>query len=232
MPNELIWILFALVNFSLLLIFYRLFGKTGLFVWIGMATVIANIQVLKTVELFGLTATLGNIIYGTAYLATDILNEKYSKEDAKKAVWLGFSALLAMTIMMQISLIFEPGESDFAQGALDTLFGLIPQIALGSMAAYIVSQYFDVWIYDKIRKLLPQTKYLWIRNNAGTMLSQLLDTIVFCSIAFYGQYPFDVWLEIFFTTYVIKFVVAIIDTPFMYIAKFMHKEDKKSTSAR
>lgn len=225
MSNELIWILFALVNFSLLLLFYRLFGKMGLFVWIGMATVVANIQVLKTVELFGLTATLGNIIYGTAYLATDILNEKYSKDDAKKAVWLGFSSLLAMTVMMQIALIFEPGESDFAQGALDTLFGLIPQIALGSMAAYIISQYFDVWIYDKIRKLLPQTKYLWIRNNVGTMLSQLLDTIVFCSIAFYGQYPLDIWLEIFFTTYVIKFIVAIIDTPFMYIAKFMHKKD-------
>lgn len=226
MSNELIWILFALINFSLLLIFYRLFGKMGLFVWIGMATVIANIQVLKTVELFGLTATLGNIIYGTAYLATDILNEKHSKDDAKKAVWLGFSSLLAMTIMMQIALQFQPGESDFAQGALETLFGLIPQIALGSMAAYIISQYFDVWIYDKIRKLLPQTKYLWIRNNVGTMLSQLLDTIVFCSIAFYGQYPFEVWLEIFITTYVIKFVVAIIDTPFMYIAKFMHRETK------
>ncbi|MFZ3579348.1 queuosine precursor transporter [Virgibacillus sp. DJP39] len=223
MSNELIWILFAIVNFSLLLVFYRLFGKMGLFVWIGMATVVANIQVLKTVELFGLTATLGNIIYGTAYLATDILNEKYSKDDAKKAVWLGFSTLIAMTVMMQIALVFEPGQSDFAQGSLETLFGLIPQIALGSMAAYIVSQYFDVWIYDKVRKLFPSTKYLWLRNNSSTMLSQLLDTIVFCGIAFYGQYPFDIWLEIFFTTYVIKFIVALIDTPFMYAAKFMHK---------
>lgn len=223
MSNEIIWILFALVNFSLLLVFYRLFGKMGLFVWIGMATVIANIQVLKTVELFGLTATLGNIIYGSAYLATDILNEKYSKDDAKKAVWLGFSTLLAMTVLMQIALVFNPAESDFAQGALETLFGLIPQIALGSMAAYIISQYFDVWIYDKFRKIFPSTKYLWIRNNGSTMLSQLLDTAVFCSIAFYGQYPFDIWVEIFITTYVIKFVVALIDTPFMYAAKYMKK---------
>lgn len=58
------------------------------------------------------------------------------------------------------------------------------------------------------------------------MISQLLDTIVFCSIAFYGQYPFDIWLEIFVTTYVIKLVVALIDTPFMYIAKYMHKGEK------
>ena len=204
MSNELLWILFALLNFSLLLLFYRLFGKMGLFVWIGMATVIANIQVLKTVELFGLTATLGNIIYGSAYLANDILNEKYSKNDAKKAVWLGFSTLLAMTVIMQVTLVFDPAESDFAQGALETLFGLIPQIALGSMVAYIVSQYFDVWVYDRLRKVFPSTKYLWLRNNGSTMFSQLLDTAVFCSIAFYGQYPLDIWIEIFITTYVIN----------------------------
>ncbi|WP_092493235.1 MULTISPECIES: queuosine precursor transporter [Virgibacillus] len=224
MPNEIIWILFALVNFSLLLLFYRLFGKMGLFAWIGMATVIANIQVLETIELFGLTATLGNIIYGTAYLATDILNEKYGKKDAKKAVWLGFSTLITMTIMMQIVLVFEPGADDIAHGSLATIFGMIPRIAAGSLAAYAISQYFDVWIYDKLRKLFPSDKNLWIRNNGSTVVSQLLDTAVFCTIAFYGEYPTSVWLEIFLTTYIIKFAVALIDTPFMYIAKNLHKK--------
>ncbi|WP_174613563.1 queuosine precursor transporter [Virgibacillus ihumii] len=224
MPNELIWILFALLNFSLLLLFYRMFGKMGLFVWVGMATVIANIQVLKTVELFGLTATLGNIIYGTAYLATDILNEKYGKEDAKKAVWMGFSTLIAMTVMMQISLVFNPAPDDVAHESLQMIFGMIPRVAAGSLAAYAVSQYFDVWIYDRLRKIFPADKFLWIRNNGSTMLSQLLDSAVFCSIAFLGQFPATIWLEIFLTTYIIKFVVALIDTPFMYIAKYMHKK--------
>ncbi|SFD76976.1 hypothetical protein SAMN05216238_10410 [Lentibacillus persicus] len=221
MPNEVIWLLFALVNFTLLLIFYRLFGRVGLFVWIGMATVIANIQVLKTVELFGLTATLGNILYGTAFLATDIINEKYGKEDAKKAVWLGFSTLVVMIILMQITLQFEPGPDDIAHGALSTLFEVIPKVALGSLAAYIVSQYFDVWIYNKLRKVFPSDNYLWLRNNGSTAISQLLDSAVFCGIAFFGEYPFSIWLEIFMTTYIIKFVVAIIDTPFMYMAKNM-----------
>lgn len=224
MPNELIWILFALLNFSFMLLFYRIFGKMGLFVWIGMATVVANIQVLETVELFGLTATLGNIIYGTAYLATDILNEKYGKEDARKAVWIGFSTLIAMTVMMQISLVFNPGPDDIAHGALETIFGMIPRVAAGSLAAYAVSQYFDVWIYDRLRKIFPADKFLWIRNNGSTVLSQLLDSAVFCSIAFLGQFPMTVWLEIFITTYIIKFVVAMIDTPFMYIAKGMSKK--------
>ncbi|SFA74543.1 hypothetical protein SAMN04488072_101358 [Lentibacillus halodurans] len=224
MPNELIWVLFALVNFTLLLIFYRIFGKMGLYVWIGMATVVANIQVLKTVELFGLTATLGNIIYGTAYLATDIMNEKYGKGDAKKAVWLGFSTLIAMIIMMQIALQFQPGPDDFAHEALTTLFEVIPQVALGSLAAYIVSQYFDVWVYNQFRKIFPSDKFLWLRNNGSTAISQLLDSAIFCSVAFFGEYPFSVWLEIFLTTYIIKFMVALMDTPFMYAAKHMHKK--------
>lgn len=219
MSNELLWITFALVNFSLLLILYRLFGKYGLFVWIGMATVVANIQVVKTVELFGLTATLGNIIYGTAFLATDILNEKYGKATAKKAVWLGFSALVIMTIMMQFALRFLPAESDIAQSAIETLFGIVPQIAIGSMLAYIVSQYFDVWLYAFLKRIFPNDNQLWIRNNGSTMISQLLDTAVFCGIAFYGLYPFGVWLEIFWTTYFIKFIVSALDTPFLYAAK-------------
>ncbi|APC48480.1 hypothetical protein BME96_09980 [Virgibacillus halodenitrificans] len=226
MTNEVIWLLFALVNFSLLLLFYKLFGKMGLFVWIGMATILANIQVLKTVELLGMTATLGNIMYGSAYLATDILNEKYGKQDAKKAVWLGFSTLITMTVIMQIALTFQPGTQDIAHNSLETIFGLIPRIALGSLAAYIVSQYFDVWIYDKVRKLLPSDKYLWVRNNGSTGISQLLDTAVFCTIAFYGSFPLNIWIEIFITTYIIKFLVALMDTPFMYIAKNMNKKDR------
>ncbi|WP_053219460.1 queuosine precursor transporter [Virgibacillus senegalensis] len=222
MQNELLWLVFAFLNFSMLMVVYRIFGKSGLFVWIGMSTVVANIQVVKTIELFGLTATLGNIIYGTAYLATDIINEKYGKKEAKKAVWMGFFTLIAMTVMMQAALLFKPGTEDIAQAAMETFFGLAPKIAAGSLAAYIISQYFDVWIYAQLKRIFPGTKYLWLRNNGSTMISQLLDSAVFCGIAFFGEYPFSVWMEIFFTTYIIKFIVAAIDTPFLYWAKRMH----------
>ncbi|MBM7552521.1 queuosine precursor transporter [Thalassobacillus pellis] len=219
MSNEWIWVLFALVNFSMLLIIYRIFGKPGLFVWIGMATVVANIQVLKTIELFGMTATLGNIIYGTIFLATDILNERYGKNEARKAVWMGFSTLIGMSIMMQIALTFTPASGDVAQKALSTLFGIVPQIAVGSLAAYIVSQYIDVWIYAMLKNRFNDHKWLWLRNNVSTMTSQLIDTAIFCSIAFYGVFPFHIWWEVFLTTYFIKFLVAAIDTPFLYAAR-------------
>lgn len=224
MFNELWWIGFALINFLIILMSYRFFGKTGVFVWIGISTVIANIQVIKTVELFGFMVTLGNVMYGTAFFATDILNENYGKKEAKKAVWIGFFSLLTMTVIMQMALRFQPHEFDIAQDALDTIFSLMPRIALGSLAAYLTSQFFDVWIYHILKKVFPKEKQLWIRNNGSTMISQLLDTLIFSAIAFLGVYELSVWFEIFYTTYFMKWLVAAMDTPFLYLAKRMKQK--------
>ncbi|MCJ1907429.1 queuosine precursor transporter [Planococcus ruber] len=227
MFNEFLGLGFAVVNFVLLLIMYKFFGKTGLFAWVAMSTVLANIQVTKTIEIIGLTATLGNSLYASTFLATDILNEKYGKKEAKKAVWLGFSSLLIMVIVMQLGLKFIPAESDIADGSLQTIFGLIPQIAIASMVAYLASQHLDVIIFSAIRKLFPKDSQLWIRINGSTLISQLFDTMIFTSIAFYGVFPFDVWIQIFLSTYILKFVVSVMSTPFGYIAKALKPIDEK-----
>ncbi|EIM06850.1 hypothetical protein A1A1_09901 [Planococcus antarcticus DSM 14505] len=227
MFNEFWGLGFALFNFVLLLIMYKFFGKTGLFAWVAISTVLANIQVTKTIEIIGLTATLGNSLYASTFLATDILNEKYGKKEAKKAVWLGFSSLLIMVLVMQFGIKFIPAESDFAQGSLETIFGLIPQIAIGSMVAYLISQHLDVVIFSALRRMFPKDSQFWIRNNGSTLISQLLDTLIFTSIAFWGVFPFDVWLQIFISTYVLKFIVSILDTPFGYLAKIIKPIDEK-----
>lgn len=227
MFNEFWGLGFALFNFVLLLIMYKFFGKTGLFAWVAISTVLANIQVTKTIEIIGLTATLGNSLYASTFLATDILNEKYGKKEAKKAVWLGFSSLLIMVLVMQFGIKFIPAESDFAQGSLETIFGLIPQIAIGSMVAYLASQHLDVIIFSALRRMFPKDSQFWIRNNGSTLISQLLDTLIFTSIAFWGVFPFDVWIQIFISTYVLKFIVSVLDTPFGYLAKIIKPIDEK-----
>jgi uncharacterized integral membrane protein (TIGR00697 family) len=225
--NEFWGLGFAVANFILLLIMYKFFGKTGLFAWVALSTVLANVQVTKTIEIIGLTATLGNSLYASTFLATDILNEKYGKKDAKKAVWLGFASLLIMIVVMQFGMKFIPAESDFANDSLNTIFGLIPQIAIASMLAYLASQHLDVYIFAAIRKVFPKDSQFWIRNNGSTLVSQLLDTMIFTSIAFYGVYPFDIWLQIFISTYVLKFIVSVLTTPFGYIAKAFKPIDEK-----
>lgn len=215
--NELLWFIFAIVNFIIILAVYKLFGKTGLFAWIAVGTVIANIQVTKTIELFGFTATLGNIMYGTLFLATDAINERYGLKDAKQSVYLGFFAMVAMVIIMQGALLFVPSDTDIADPALNTIFDLVPQIVLGSITAYIVSQLLDVHVFQRIKKRFGSPNTLYIRNIGSTLVSQLVDSAIFVPIAFIGVFDTPTLLSIFLTTYIIKVLVALLDTPFIYI---------------
>lgn len=213
---------FVAVNFALFLVCYRLFGKNGLYTWIGAATLLANIQVVKTIEIFGIVMTLGNTIYATIYLTTDLLNEKYGEKEARKAVWFGFFTMIMSLVIMQMVLHFKPAGDDFsqqAQGAMETLFGITPRIVLGSLCAYFVSQFLDVRIFSRLKVAYPNRSQLWIRNNGSTGLSQLVDTLIFSSIAFIGLYPWDVWWEIAITTYVLKFIISAASTPVIYWAR-------------
>jgi queuosine precursor transporter len=231
--NELLWASLIIFNFGVVLLAYRFFGKTGLYAWMGIAVILANIQVLKTVELFALVATLGNIIYGTTFLATDILSEVYGKASAKRAVFMGFFFMLSMTAIMWICLQFIPHASDFAQGSLETIFGVMPRVALGSLAAYLVSQLHDVWAFHFWKRLFSRPQHLWIRNNLSTMVSQLIDSIIFCTVALLGLYEMNVWFQILLTTYILKLIVAAADTPFVYIARkiyFKYYKDKDKTA--
>ena len=166
-----------------------------------------------------LTATLGNIVYATSFLVTDILSENYGKEEARKAVWVGFFAIVVMTLFMNIALLFTPDQSDFAQDSLSTIFSIMPRIAAGSLIAYLLSQRHDVWSYSFWRARFPEDRHIWIRNNLSTMVSQLIDSIVFVFIAFYGVFALSVLLDILLTTYILKWLVAVADTPFIYWSK-------------
>ncbi|AIG27011.1 VUT family protein [Brevibacillus laterosporus] len=211
---------FVLVNFVLFLLCYRFFGKVGLYAWIGFATVLANIQVVKIVELFGFAMTLGNTMYATIYLCSDLLNEKYGQEQAKKAVWFGFFTLIATTIIMQMALRFVPHPEELAkQDALAMIFGIMPRLVIASLTSYFISQFLDVRIYTFLKKICPKPNQLWIRNNGSTLISQFVDTVLFCTIAFLGVLPMDTWFDILLTTYLIKFVVSAASTPILYIAR-------------
>lgn len=217
--NEILWIVMLIANFAAILVVYRLFGTVGLFVWMPIATITANIQVLKTIEIFGLTATLGNIVYASSFLVTDIFSELHDKQKARLAVLSGFVAIIAVTGLTNLALVFEPAESDFVQESLEVVFGFLPRVAGASVAAYLVSQFHDVWAYALLRRLIPSRRFLWIRNNLSTMVSQLIDSVVFTALAFWGVFELSVFLEILLTTYVLKFVVAAADTPFLYLAR-------------
>ncbi|MGI6466553.1 MAG: queuosine precursor transporter [Sphaerochaetaceae bacterium] len=221
--NELYWLAMLIINFIAIMVAFRLWGKVGLFIWIPISVIVANIQVLKIVNLFGLEATLGNIVYATSFLATDILSEFYGKKEATKGVAIGFFALVVMSLMMNVALLFEPAATDFINPSLKAIFSLMPRVAFASLVAYLVSQFHDVISYQFYKKIRPGVKYLWLRNNFSTLVSQLLDTIIFTLIAFLGVYERGVLIQIVISTYLLKAVVALLDTPFIYLAHYWHK---------
>ena len=220
MLNEVLWIGSMVVSFLMVVISYRLFGKTGLYIWTATAVILANIQVMKTVRVFGLVTALGNVVYSSLFLVTDILNENYTEKDAQKAVWIGFFVLISTTILMQLTIQFIPDESDFLSQHITAIFSLLPRITFASLTAYLISQNHDVWFFAKLKKK-HKRRLLWLRNNSSTIISQLLDNIIFTLIAFAGVFSWVVIGQIFLTSMVMKIVVAVCDTPFVYWARKM-----------
>ncbi len=224
MTNELVFISFTIFLLGLSLVAFR-YGKTYIFILIAIYSLLMNIFVLKQFNLFGFVVTGGNALYGAMFLLTDILSEHYGKKEAFKAVLIGFLTSAVFVISTQVLLAFSANEFDFAQGPLNSLFSLAPRILFGSMLAYIISQSFDVWAFNKIKKI-TQGKFLWLRNNGSTLISQFIDTMIFTAVGltafsflpFEGVISADLFWSVAFATYVIKIMVALLDTPFLYLS--------------
>jgi len=226
MTNNYLWLILLFFNYFFIAVSFRLFKKNGMFAWIALSSILANIQVVKTIELFGFVTTLGNIMYGTSFLATDILSECYGEKDAHEGVKIGIFSILATTVIMQLCILFIPHESDITSKALHQIFSLLPRIAAASIVAYLISQTFDVWFYNYLKQRYQDK--LWLRNNLSTMVSQLIDNTIFTFLAFWGVFPVDVIWQIFVTTYMMKWLVALLDTPVIYWAARHYKNTADS----
>jgi uncharacterized integral membrane protein (TIGR00697 family) len=220
MPNELIFIITVLIYLGSVLGLYKLFGKNGLYAFAIFGTLLGNIAVCKNVDIFGVATTAGNVLYASTFLVTDILSEKYGKKDAAKAVLYSFSVMVLWLLGTQLILWFTPNENDYINESLKVVFGLVPRITIASLAGFIISQNLDVFLYHLIWSKTGNSKAkLWLRNNGSTLTSQLIDTVIFTTLAFWGVYPTNVFFSILITTYVFKAVVALLDTPFMYLSR-------------
>ncbi len=232
MPNELIFILTVLIYLGSVLGLYKLFGKNGLYAFAIFGTLLGNIAVCKNVDIFGAATTAGNVLYAATFLVTDILSEKYGKKEASKAVAYSFTIMLLWMLGTQLILWFTPNANDYINESLKVVFGLVPRITIASLIGFLCSQNLDVFLYHFIWSKTGGSKAkLWLRNNGSTLTSQLIDTVLFTFIAFWGVYPTQVFWSILITTYLFKALVALLDTPFMYWARRIHPLNEKETQA-
>lgn len=224
MNNELLLIVSLLVIYGGILLAYKWFGKTGLYCWTVFATITANIEVLIMIRAFGMEQTLGNILFASTFLVTDILSETAGKKDAAKAVNLGIVTSAFFILLSQSWLLYTPSKEDWARPAFETIFSNTPRLLLASLLVYAVSQRFDVWAYHKWwdftkKKFGDSRRFLWLRNNGSTLISQLLNTVLYTFGAFLGMYDMPVLISICLSSYAVFVATSLLDTPFVYMAR-------------
>tara|TARA_B100000575_G_scaffold279643_1_gene268235 strand:- start:281 stop:985 length:705 start_codon:yes stop_codon:yes gene_type:complete len=224
LSQESLWLLTVVYDLGLALLLYRFFGKYGLYVAVVLGIVLGNLQGGKVSELiiFGTVykVSMGAILYSGIYFATDVLNEKYGRAEANRAVMLGFVANIAVMVTLVLSVQFKPSEITGSalevHKAMLTLAYYSPAFVIGSLIAYLVSQTFDVWFFNKIKSFTGDSK-LWLRNNLSTICSQLLDTAIYqFTWVFATGMDWSTALALALTKYLFKVLIAAIDTIFIY----------------
>lgn len=222
--NELMLIVSVVLIYGFVLISYMFFGRAGLYCVSALANVFANIEVVILIKAFGMEQTLGNVLFAATFLATDILSECEGKAYANKAVYIGIFSSLFFLALSQCWLCFTPSGEDTSMPAIKQIFSQTPRIVASSLIVYAVSQFFDVWLYHKWwsfteKRFGDKKRFLWLRNNGSTLVSQFINVMLFTVLAFAGTYDFNTLLSIFAFGYVIFVVTSLLDTPVVYLAR-------------
>ena len=245
--TEVVWFIMLILCFFSILVFLRLFGYVGLYVYSAIAIIAANIQVLKQANFNFFSSinekiipfyepspiALGTILFASTFLCTDILSEYYGKEKARTNVLIGFCSFFLMTILMLVTIGIQPAEGEWVsmvQDSLAILFTPMTSIFVASMIAYLISQYFDIWFFNYL-KTISSNKLLWLRNNVSTAVSSLIDNTIFSIFAWIilNPNPFplsDVIMTFILGVYLLRVFIALLDTPFIYLAKYFIPEEK------
>lgn len=207
---------------------FYMFGKKGLITFSVLSTITANIEVLILVKAFGLDQTLGNVMFASSFLATDILSELYGKEEARKTVNIGIATSITFILFTQFWFLYTPASGDFVMEHLKVIFSTTPRMMTASLLVFAIAQKFDVWAYHKwwnftTRLCGDKRKYLWVRNNGSTLISQLINTILFTTFAFAGTYNISTLISIAVSSYIVFIFTSLADTPIVYLARFLYE---------
>lgn len=196
----------------------------GLAMAFSCLLIVANIMAVKLISVGTFVVPVAVIAYPFTFLLTDTISEVFGRRVATNVVWLGFAMNVLMVILIHVGKIIPPASFWEGQEAYNTLLGSVPRIVLASMIAYLASQHHDVFAFHFWRRL-TKGRFLWLRNNASTMVSQGIDTVLFISVAFAGTVPINILLNMMVGQYVIKLMIAVLDTPFCYaIVRFIRRK--------
>ena len=221
-------ILLFFVSGGALLLFLRLGGVLGLFCFLNLAYLAANIQVLHVAQ-FSFTSepvALGTILFSMTYLASDMMTEHYGAVYARRAVLISFLTQIAFVLFMTLTLLHPPlaqyHDNPLIHNAMRILFMPAPRIMVASLIAYGVSQLCDIWLFQRM-SFWTEGKLLWLRTFFSTSIAALIDNTVFSYLAWVllSSYPVNMY-QLFMTyilgTYLARVIIAGAGIPLMYLS--------------
>ena len=216
---------------------FNLNFKTNLFLGLFVASLVAaNLIGSKIARLGIIEFSVGVFAYPLTFLITDVIEEVHGREKTKEFVTIGFISMVFILLMTILAVILPYAPRSYVQAEqYSRVFGMSIRFFIASITAFILSQTHDIWAFN-FWKEKTKGKFLWLRNNLSTMISQLIDTVIFMFIALY-YLPFS-WVPATLNTspkfniaymfvliipyWTLKVVIALCDTPFIYLGvKFL-----------
>lgn len=185
---------------------------TALFVAVLL---ISNITSTKLTSFGFLTLDAGTILFPLTYIFGDILTEVYGYARARRVIWIGLLCNLLMAGIIIIVGMLPPSPDWPNQEAYNTILGLAPRIVLASIVAYFAGEFINSFLLAKL-KITTKGKYLWSRTIGSTLIGQMLDTVIFIAIAFWGLLPTEVLISLVISNYIFKVAMEVLFTPVTY----------------
>ncbi|MBW2974574.1 queuosine precursor transporter [Candidatus Woesearchaeota archaeon] len=209
--------------------------KTNLLLGLFVAALIAgNLIGTKITKFWIIEVSVGIFAYPLTFLITDAVQEVYGKEKANQFVWVGFICLLFILMVTAFAVWLPFAPRSFVKENYTQVFGSTLRIFVASIIAFMASQFHDVWAFN-FWKQQTKGRFLWLRNNASTIVSQFIDTVMFMFIAFYGLTPKHnaaYMFTLIIPYYLLKIVIALADTAPVYLIVWWLRGSGKDTGKR
>jgi len=180
----------------------------------------------KITSLFGISVSVAIFMAPLAFLITDIVEEVYGRKVTQSFVWAGMATIIIMFLYTALFVILEPHARYSFNEEYKIIFGASLRMMIASVIAFFLAQTHDIWAFN-FWKEKTKGRFLWLRNNLSTVVSQFIDSTVFMFIAFYALTPKFTMAFIFsliIPYYLFKVLFAVLDTPFVYLGvKWLRK---------
>lgn len=166
----------------------------------------------------------GVLAYAVTFLASDCYAELYGKRSTQVMVNTAFGMNVLMLVLVWLAIFLPGSQAGVDPRAFETVYSLGTNVVVGSLAAYVVSQNWDVLAFHAIGDR-TEGRHLWLRNLGSTGTSQLIDTLMFVTVTFYvmprtlgigDAVPASLLAELVVGQYLIKLLIAVFDTPMVY----------------